>query len=118
MQTLALGSGVGGFLPGVFSDLQPHQSEPSFAPATDGDILSGPLPEVSAVGGLCGPPYLPFPSQPWPVQRSRMVRGSKQAAWGRVPVRGAQPAPSLAPLSLPYLAPCIRGGLGEEGSGK
>lgn len=47
-----------------------------------------------------------------------MVQRSKQAAWGRVPVRGAQPVPSLALLSLPYLVPCIRGGLGGEGSGK
>lgn len=109
---------MGGFLPGVFSDLQPHQSEPSFAPAIEGDVLSGPLPGVSAVGGLYGPPYLPFPSQPWPVRRSSMVQRSKQAAWGRVPVRGAQPVPSLALLSLPYLVPCIRGGLGGEGSGK
>lgn len=118
MQTLALGSGVGGFLPGVFSDLQPHQSEPSFAPATDGDILSGPLPEVSAVGGLCGPPYLPFLLSLGLFRGAGWSGAANRQPGGRVPVRGAQPAPSLAPLSLPYLAPCIRGGLGEEGSGK
>lgn len=113
MQTLALGSGVGGFLPGVFSDLQPHQSEPSFAPATDGDILSGPLPEVSAVGGLCGPPYLPFPSQPWPVQRSRMVRGSKQAAWGE----GAGEGGTAGPLPSPAFPP-LPGSLHPRGAGR
>lgn len=37
---------------------------------------------------------------------------------GRVQVRGARPAPSLTPPSLPYLVPCIRGELGGEGSGK
>lgn len=109
----SLGEWGGGFLPGVFSDLQLHQSEPSFAPATDGDILSGPLPEVSAVGGLCGPPYLPFPSQPRPILRSRMVRGSKQAAWGE----GAGEGGTAGPLPSPAFPP-LPGSLHPRGAGR
>ena len=104
---------VGGFLPGMFSDLQPHQSEPSSAPATDEGVLSGPLPEVSAVGGLYGPPYLPFPSQPRPVWRSRMVRGSKQAAWRE----GAGEGGTAGPLPSPAFPP-LPGSLHPKGAGR
>lgn len=74
---------------------------------------SGPQPEVFAAGGLCGPPYLPFPSQPRPVGRSRVGRGSKQAAWGK----GAGEGGTAGSLPHPTFPP-LPGSLHPRGAGR